>query len=133
MKSPRVNHMADRQRPTTVEEYILAAPNESLPHLRRLRAILQSVAPEAQEVIKWGNPFFVEPRFLFAYSAHKAHLNFAPYSASLEHFREELKKYRTTKHFLQIPYRGPLMEDLIRRMAEYCVEYVSQREDNGFW
>ena len=125
--------MVGKQRPTTVEEYILAAPNESLPHLHRLRAILQSVAPEAQEVIKWGNPFFVEPRFLFAYSTHKAHLNFAPHSASLEHFREELKKYRTTKHFLQIPYREPLMEDLIRRMAEYCVEYVSQREGKGFW
>ena len=38
--------------------------------------ILKSVAPEAEEAIKWGTPFFVEPRFLFAFSAHKAHLNF---------------------------------------------------------
>jgi len=64
-----------RKRPTTTDEYIQAAPSEGQPHLRRLYAILKSVAPEAEEVIKWGNPFFVEPRFLFAFSAHKAHCN----------------------------------------------------------
>lgn len=125
--------MAKKQRPTTVEEYIFAAPNEALTHVRKLRKILQSVAPEAQEVIKWGTPFFVEPRFLFAYSAHKSHMNFSPHSACMEVFREELADYKTTKHSLQIPYNEPLMEDLIQRMAEYCVAYVSQREDSNFW
>lgn len=125
--------MAKKQRPTTVEEYIFAAPNEALTHVRKLREILQSVAPEAQEVIKWGTPFFVEPRFLFAYSAHKSHMNFSPHSACMEVFREELADYKTTKHSLQIPYNEPLMEDLIQRMAEYCVAYVSQREDSNFW
>ncbi len=125
--------MAKRQRPSTVEEYISTAPKDALPHLRKLREILRSVAPEAQEVIKWGNPFFVEPRFLFAYSAHKSHINFSPHSACLEPFREELANYKTTKYSLQIPYNEPLMEDLIRRMAEYCVGYVSEREDQSFW
>ena len=57
------------KRPTTIAEYIRAAPREGQPHLRRLYAILKSVAPEAEEAIKWGTPFFVEPRFLFAFSA----------------------------------------------------------------
>ena len=72
------------KRPTTIAEYIRAAPREGQPHLRRLYAILKSVAPEAEEAIKWGTPFFVEPRFLFAFSAHKAHCNFAPTAAALE-------------------------------------------------
>ncbi len=63
------------KRPTTIAEYIRAAPRDGQPHLRRLYAILKSVAPEAEEAIKWGTPFFVEPRFLFAFSAHKAHLS----------------------------------------------------------
>ncbi len=66
-------------------------------------AILKSVAPEAEEAIKWGTPFFVEPRFLFAFSAHKAHCNFAPTPAALEAFRKELEKHKTTKNYLQIP------------------------------
>lgn len=66
------------KRPATIADYIAAAPRQAQPHLRRLYALLKSVAPEAEEVIKWGTPFFVEPRFVFAFSAHKAHLNFAP-------------------------------------------------------
>jgi len=47
-------------RPTTIAEYIQAAPAEGQPHLRQLYALLKKVAPDAQEAIKWGNPFFVE-------------------------------------------------------------------------
>lgn len=120
-----------RKRPTTIAEYIQAAPREGQPHLRRLYAILKSVAPEAEEVIKWGNPFFVEPRFVFAFSAHKAHCSFAPTAAALEAFRKELKNHKTTTNFLQIPYNEPLPEDLIRRIAEYRVRNMG--EDEAFW
>jgi len=121
------------KRPTTIAEYIRAAPSEGQPHLRRLYAILKSVAPKAEEVIKWGKPFFVEPRFLFTFSAHKAHLNFAPTPAALQAFRKELEKHQTTKNFLQIPYNKPLPEDLIRKIAEFRLQAVREREDDAFW
>ena len=121
------------KRPTTIAEYIRAAPREGQPHLRRLYAILKSVAPEAEEAIKWGTPFFVEPRFVFAFSAHKAHLDFAPTPAGLEAFRKELEKHKTTKNYLQIPYNQTLPEDLIRKIAERRVRDVHEREDDAFW
>ena len=121
------------KRPTTITEYIRTAPREGQPHLRRLYAILKSVAPEAEEGIKWGTPFFVEPRFLFAFSAHKAHCNFAPTPATLEAFRMQLEKHKTTKGMLQISYNKPLPEDLIRKIAEYRLRVVSEREDDAFW
>ncbi|MEO7916451.1 MAG: DUF1801 domain-containing protein [Dokdonella sp.] len=121
------------KRPTTVDAYIKAAPSEAQPHLRKVHAILKSVAPDAQEVIKWGNPFFVEPRFLFAYSAHKNHMSFAPSAEALEAFRDELKAYQTTKHFLKIPYKDVVPEALIRKIAGHCVGIMSSRKDAGFW
>ena len=121
------------KRPTTIEEYIRAAPREGQPHLRRVHAILKSVAPHAAGIIKWGTPFFVEPRFLFGFSATKAHLNFAPTPDALEKFRGEVSKYRTTKNYLQIPYNQLLPENLIRRIAQYRAKVVADREDNGFW
>ncbi|MBC7918683.1 MAG: DUF1801 domain-containing protein [Rhodoferax sp.] len=120
-------------RPTTVDEYIQAAPAAGQPHLRRIRAILKKAAPKADEVIKWGNPFFIEPRFLFAYSAHKAHLSFAPGETALVEFAKELAGHDTTKNFLKIPYNKPLPEDLIRKIAEYRVRVVSERTDDSFW
>ena len=121
------------KRPATIDEYIRAAPRAGQPHLRRLYALLKNVAPEAEETIKWGTPFFVEPRFLFAFSAHKAHLSFAPTAASLEAFRKELEPHKTTKNFLQVPYNQTLPEDLIRKIAEYRVKVVREREDDSFW
>ena len=121
------------KRPATIAEYIRAAPRAGQPHLRRMFAILRNVAPDAQALMKWNTPFFVEPRFLFAFSAHKAHCNFAPIAAAMQEFHDELKEYRTTKNYLQIRYDEPLPEDLIRRIAEYCVRTVHARTDNSFW
>lgn len=120
-------------RATTIPEYIAAAPPEGQPHLTRLYAILKKAAPKAEEAIKWGNPFFIEPRFVYAFSAHKAHLSFSPTSEALEVFRKELKPYQTTKNFLKIPYDQTLPEDLIQRIAEYRVRAVAERQDDAFW
>ena len=84
-------------------------------------------------MIKWGTPFFVQPRFLFAFSAHKAHLNFAPAAAAMKAFRKQLEKQKTTKNYLQIPYDKSLPEDLIRKIAEYSLRVVRDREDDAFW
>ncbi len=119
--------------PATIAAYIQAAPAAGQPHLRRLYALLKSVAPEAEEAIKWGTPFFIEPRFIFAFSAHKVHCSFAPPDAALALFREELKAHRTTKHMVQLPYAEPLPEDLIRRLAECSLRLVRERESDSFW
>lgn len=121
------------KRPTTIAEYIRAAPREGQPHLRRLYAILKSVAPDAEEAIKWGTPFFIEPRFLFAFSACKAHCDFAPSPTALQAFRKELEKHRTTRNYLQLPYDEPLPENLIRRIAKYRVRELRARKDDAFW
>ena len=39
-------------RPTTIDEYIRAAPGAGQPHLRALHAILKRAAPHAEETIK---------------------------------------------------------------------------------
>jgi len=122
-----------RRRPATITEYIQAAPREAHPHLRRLYAILKSVAPEAEETIKWGVPFFVEPRFLFSFCAFKAHCAFAPTAETLERFRKELKTHKTTRNYLQIPFDKPMPEALIRKIAEYRLRSVREREDEAFW
>lgn len=122
------------QRPATIAAYIQAAPAAGQPHLRRLYGILKEVAPEADEAIKWGTPFFVEPRFLFAFSAHKAHLNFVATETALEHFHRELEGYKTTaRGMLQLPYSKPIPEGLVRRIAEFRRQAVAEREDDAFW
>lgn len=99
------------KRPTTIAEYIRAVPLKGQPHLPRLYEILRSVAPEAEEAIKWGTPFFV----LFAFSSHKAHCSLALIATAMEAFSQELEGRPTTRGLLKSPYNEPVPEDLVRR------------------
>jgi uncharacterized protein YdhG (YjbR/CyaY superfamily) len=130
---PRTARVMAGARPTTIAAYIQAAPPDGQPHLRRLYALLKDVAPDAEETIKWGTPFFVEPRFVFAFAAHKAHCSFVPSAAAIALFRKELEKHKTTKGTLLLPYTKPLPEDLIRRLAASSLQLVRERGDDGFW
>jgi uncharacterized protein YdhG (YjbR/CyaY superfamily) len=120
-------------RPVTIAQYIAAAPRAGQTHLRALYRILKKAAPKATEAIKWGTPFFIEPRFVFAFSAHKAHLSLVVPAAVMAAYREKLRDHQTTKHFLKIPYDEPLPETLIRAMARDSVRAVAKREGDSFW
>ena len=120
-----------QKRPTTVSEYIKAAPAVAQPHLRKLRSILRSVAPKAEETIKWNTPFYVEPRFLFSFAAFKTYCVLVPTPAALAHFAKELAPYQKTRNFLKLPYAKPIPETLIRRIAKWRVKNIGDGE--GFW
>ncbi|MGJ8657059.1 MAG: iron chaperone [Akkermansiaceae bacterium] len=124
------------EKPQTVQEYINAAPSDGQPHLLQLLAILNSVAEQvegAESLLKWNTPFFIEPRFMFAFAAFKAHLGLTPTQVTMDHFRDKVAPYKTTKHMIQIRYNQEINENLIREIAEHCVKTVKAREDDSFW
>ncbi len=118
-------------KPTTVTEYINAAPKEAKEKLKEIRSILKEVAPDAKEALKWGSPVFEEKRILFAYTAFKSHLNFMPTHSSMLPFKEELAAYTTGKDTIQFPYNKPLPKGLIRKIAAYRARDV--RENDARW
>ena len=117
-----------KSKPRTVDEYIESAPKEAQAKLRELRALLKKIAPNAAEALKWGSPVLEEGRILFAYAAHKDHLNFVPTGPAMEPFKEELVGYKVGKHSVQFPYDKPLPKTLIRKLAAYRAKQV-RRED----
>jgi uncharacterized protein YdhG (YjbR/CyaY superfamily) len=113
-----------RPKAASVSAYIEAAPKEAKPHLRELRALLKQLAPSATEAIKWGSPVLEEERILFAYSAHRTHLNFMPTGSSLDPFREALVGYKTGKDTIQLRYDQRIPKALIRRIAKHRLDNV---------
>ena len=116
---------------STVAEYINAAPKEAQKKLREIRAILKSVAPKANETLKWGSPVFEEKRILFAYAAFKKHLNFMPTPSAMKPFAKELADYVTGKGSIQFPYDKPLPKSLIRKIAAFRAKEL--REKDAKW
>jgi uncharacterized protein YdhG (YjbR/CyaY superfamily) len=120
-----------KTRPTTVGEYIDAAPEEAKHYLREIRSLLKKVAPRATETLKWGKPVVEDGRILFSYSAYRSRLNFMPTGPALEPFRKELAAYKTGKDTIQLPYDQPLPIALLRKIAAYRVKQV--RETDARW
>lgn len=118
-------------KPSSVEEYFKAAPDEARDKLKELRAILKEVVPDATETIKWGSPVFIEKRILFAYSAFKSHINFMPTRTTLDLFRKELEDYSTGKDTIQFPYNKPLPKELIIKIATHRAFDV--KENDAHW
>ncbi len=116
---------------TAVDRYIEDARPEAQEHLKLLRSILKSVAPTATEGIKWRSPILEGKRILFAYNAHKTHMNFMPTRASLKPFTKELEEYVTGKDTIQFPYDQPLPEALIRKIAMH--RYKDVEENGALW
>ena len=122
------------KKPATIAEYIDAAPVDGKTHLEALYDLLKQVAPQADETIKWGQPFFVEPRFLFAFSAHKNHMGFTSSNAALDGFRDALEGYEITKMgIVKVPYNKPVPAAVIRKIAKAQIKLVKARKDDNFW
>ena len=118
-------------KPTSVDEYIEAAPAGAQEKLREIRAVLKEVAPNAREGLKWGAPVLEEGRILFSYAAYKSHLNFMPTGPGMEPFQAELAKFKTGRDTIQIPYDQPLPQALIRKIANFRVKQT--RENDARW
>jgi uncharacterized protein YdhG (YjbR/CyaY superfamily) len=116
------------KRPTTVTEYISAAPKEARKHLRELRSILRKVAPKAKQTLKWGSPVFEEKRILFGYAAFKSHLNFMPTPSALKPFKAELAGFKTGKGSVQLPYDKPIPKSLIKKIAALRVKELREKD-----
>jgi uncharacterized protein YdhG (YjbR/CyaY superfamily) len=118
-------------KPKTVEEYIKSAPEYAKEKLHEMRALLKSVAPNATEDLKWGQPVFIESRILFSYAAFKNHLRFMPTGPSLEPFRSELSSFKTGKDTIQFAFDKPLPKALIEKIARY--RHIDVLENDAKW
>jgi uncharacterized protein YdhG (YjbR/CyaY superfamily) len=120
-------------KPTTIAEYIEAAPERARTHLRDLHALLKGVAPDAVEAIKWGSPVYEEKRILFSFSAFTNHATFMPTRSTIAHFKDEIEDagYDTGNDTIQLPYDKPLPVDLLLRVAEHRAADV--RDNDARW
>lgn len=110
------------QKPTTVDQYIEQAPTNAQAKLRELRKCLQKVAPDAEEILKWGQPAFVAEYILFVYAGFKAHISFHPTVQVITAFKDELSEYKTSDNTVQFALDKPLPLNLITKMAVLRVE-----------
>ena len=120
-----------KARPTTITEYINAAPKEAQKKLREMRACIRAAAPGAKESLKWGMPAFSYQRILVTFAAFKHHIGFYPTPSTVKAFAKDLSKFVMSDASIQFALEKPLPLSLIRKITAFRVR--ESIEEDKYW
>lgn len=104
-------------KPQDVDEYIAASPAEAHEAAAELRAIIKKAAPEAQEKLSYGMPYYSYNGRLVYWGAYKDRLSLYVMSAAREALSDEIEPYRAAKSTLHLALDEPLPTALIAKIV----------------
>ena len=112
-----------------MDEYIALQPDEAKVLLTKMRQIIKSAAPEAEETISYKMPAFRYKGMLVYFAGFKNHCSlFAANSQLTAAMEDELKKYKTSKGTIQFQFGEPLPEGLIKKIVKARVKQNLEKE-----
>jgi len=124
----RKSTQTSKPKPTSITEYINAAPKDAQKKLREMRACIRKAAPGAEESLKWGMPAFSYQRILVIFGAFKHHIGFYPTSSAMRAFADDLSEFATAKGSVQFPLEKPLPLPLIRKITAFRVRESIEKD-----
>ncbi len=117
----------------TVEEYIghiAQASGEKAERLKLARAIILSVAPQAEELIAWGMPTYRVRKSQLHVGCAKSHVGLYPGAGAIEHFAGRMGELGLThtKGSIHLPDSLPIPADFVAEVAAWCLTSGHARE-----
>jgi uncharacterized protein YdhG (YjbR/CyaY superfamily) len=105
-------------RPKDVSAYIAAAPKEVRGKLRELRRTIRKAAPEAEERISYGMPYYSYHGRLAYFAVHRNHIGlYIPPPVVQEHKRE-LRNYEAVNATVRLPLEKKIPVALVRKLIK---------------
>jgi uncharacterized protein YdhG (YjbR/CyaY superfamily) len=113
--------MISKLKPTTIQEYIAAAPETVQEKLMGLHKCICAAAPGAKESLKWNMPAYSYQKILVTFAVFKHHIGFYPMPSAMEAFAKSIQKYKTESGSIQFPSDLPLPLPLIKKIVQFRV------------
>lgn len=128
-KSAKRSSAAKRKRaPKNFAEYLAAAPKPARNALRKMRAAVRSAAPrQATETISYRIPAFKYKGILVWFAAFSSHCSLFPTAAVIAEFKDDLKRYSTSKGTIHFPLDQPLPVALIKKIVKARVAQIQNK------
>jgi uncharacterized protein YdhG (YjbR/CyaY superfamily) len=108
-----------KETPKHIDGYIAGFPHDVQEILKRIRTTIKTVAPDAEETIKYQIPTFVLNGNLVHFAAFKNHIGFYPTPSGIEEFKDELSPYQSAKGSVQFPIDKPIPLSLIEKIVKF--------------
>jgi uncharacterized protein YdhG (YjbR/CyaY superfamily) len=102
-----------------IDDYLAGVPERARLKLEKLRGVILTVAPDAEEVISYGMPAFKYHGMLAGFAAWEKHVGFYPWnSRTVDEFKDELKGYNTSRGAIQFPLEKPIPIALVKKIVK---------------
>lgn len=99
-----------------VDDYISQAPRAVQSKLKELRKTIKEVAPEAEEKMSYGMPYYGYKGRLVYFAHAKKHIGLYIPPPIIENHKSELKQYVTSVSAIQFPLDKDLPFSLIKKL-----------------
>jgi uncharacterized protein YdhG (YjbR/CyaY superfamily) len=121
--------MTDKQRFTTIDEYISTFPEETQAALEKVRQAIRKAAPKATETISYGMPTFnLNGKHLVFFGGWKHHISLHPVPAGDEAFQQELSHYKRARGTIQFPLDKPIPSDFVEQIVTFLMREEPEKE-----
>lgn len=108
-----------------VEQYINQFDEETKSRLLRIRELVNTEAPEAEEGIMYGIVGYkINGKPLVYFGGYPKHIGFYATPNGHEAFAKDFAQYKQGKGSVQFPLDEPLPVDLIKKVIEYRKQQV---------
>ncbi len=105
--------------PKTVDGYLKRVPEPARTTLKKVRAVIRSVAPpEATESISYGIPTFKYKGMLASFAAFSDHCSLFPGAGPTIEFKNELKSFQTSKGTIRFAPDKPIPVTLLKKLVQ---------------
>ncbi len=111
-----------------IPAYISDCAPIAQPLLKQLYKAIQQAAPDAEEILSYCMPCFRQNKNLVYFAAFKGHVSFFPTGSGMATFKEELKKYKTSKGTVQFQFGDKLPLALITKIVKFRVKETTPKK-----
>jgi uncharacterized protein YdhG (YjbR/CyaY superfamily) len=120
------------RKPETIDAYIAGYPKEVQKRLERLREVIHTAAPAAEEAIRYQMPTFrLAGKNLVHFAAFAAHIGFYPIPSGIAAFQKELSAYKQGKGSVQFSLDEPVPYELVKKIVAYRVKETVELTKKG--
>ena len=123
--------LSQKIKPTSIEDYIVAAPVDTQKKLLQLHSCIRKAAPGAAESLKWRMPAYSYQKILVTFAVFKHHIGFYPMASAIKAFSKDLANYKTAEGSVQFPLDKPLPLQLITKIVKFRVK--ESKEETIQW
>lgn len=108
-----------------IDELLADVPAAQRQELERVRRIVKTECPDAEEVKTYGMPGFkYKGKYLLSFANFKDHMSLFPGSDPVGNLALELEKYKTSKGTIQFTLDHNISDELVAQITQLCIQRI---------